>query len=325
MIDIAWREKIYRAINDKRISDIKSLLSVLDSFLESIRKEKNWKHYKEGFVVSGIFQKPESFNEGDYEKATFQAICDFNIWLIGCCDSEPECVFCNTGRFIHELASYIPALGAWTATTTLSVQAFNEVNSLFLSGRVHGDIIRYIFIAFGIRQILESKFKRILGVICILANNRPVRIKHSLIPDFLFSEDVRPLYECFDSQNYSPLWKIYAWTNISIHNMCAPKCWEIWLALKHLRNFISPPPTNSSVIMGGHSWNIHGKITIKKENYLELRDRFGKYLATQLQKDITVIFDNMPEICIIDDSGHYVNVDSSTINFPYVHDAGVAT
>lgn len=108
-----------------------------------------------------------------------------------------------------------------------------------------------------LRQSLEVKFRRILGLIDITDNNHnSAKIRHDFFPEFIKNN-----IEHFELNQIAipNLTKIYKWTNSTIHTSAMPYIWEQWFALNYCDNFFFPEP-----LKPGKGWSIHSSVIITK-------------------------------------------------------------
>ncbi|MBW3759502.1 hypothetical protein GL264_01505 [Aeromonas jandaei] len=125
-----------------------------------------------------------------------------------------------------------------------------------------------------LRQCLEVKFKRILGVHEIYdKNNQPLKIRHDFFPNFIKNNHQH--FELF-SVNITSVFKIYKWTNSTIHTSATPLIWEQWYALRYCEPFIYP--TDKQHEQGYH---LHGSVVIKNIETLWLKLYERVYLESQ--------------------------------------------
>lgn len=90
---------------------------------------------------------------------------------------------------------------------------------------------------FTLRQSLEIKFKRILGIYDVYnkAFNGP-KLKHEFFADFISNNSTS--FE-LPYSNLTFLLKVYKWTNITIHNAENPLIWQLKLALDYVNPFFN--------------------------------------------------------------------------------------
>ena len=294
-------DKILNAIGNDDIISTRNYLIEFRNFLAHFRSEKKMKEtYDTEFIIGGVFHPRRYYNLPHYERATFQLIYDFNDFMIKCCEADPAFVFQNGKRFIYELANFFPDFfRGWCAQTKVSYAAFADIKNLFMTGCIPDDaMLKNNLTTFGIRQVLENKFRRVWGIIDIAtSDNKPIKVDHSFFVNFLLEN--QKFYVDFPS-NGNELQDIYFWTNHSIHNMTTPYCWEIWKALQIVDAFFCPPAIDFSKLQAGCNWSRHQKIAITQSNFNRLRNRLGGLLARRQKKDVIVFYDHNPEIHIVD-------------------------
>jgi hypothetical protein len=120
---------------------------------------------------------------------------------------------------------------------------------------------------FTIRQSLEIRFRKISGVYRVFnKNNFDVKLRHDFYVEFYKKN--RNLIE-LDSLGIkiANLFKIYKWTNATIHNGFIPKVWQVSYALSLMDNFFLPKKFTTKTKKGT---SIYGAVKIK--NYQRLLD-----------------------------------------------------
>lgn len=137
---------------------------------------------------------------------------------------------------------------------------------------------------FTLRQSLEIKFKRILGIYDVYnkAFNGP-KIKHEFFADFI--SDNSASFE-LPYTNLTFLLKVYKWTNITIHNAENPLIWQLKLALEYVNPFFS----------WGEGLNKDGKKVssifgaVKITGYATLKDKLAEQLGNNANEMICIEF-----------------------------------
>jgi len=112
-----------------------------------------------------------------------------------------------------------------------------------------------------LRQSLELKFRRILGVNDVTdINGKSARIKHEYFPEFI-NRNIE--HFSLSGSKITNLLKIYKWTNTTIHTSMVPFIWELWFAFEYCDNFMLPKPA-----VLGQNWSIYNSVTISDINSL---------------------------------------------------------
>lgn len=125
---------------------------------------------------------------------------------------------------------------------------------------------------FALRQSLEVKFRRILGVHGIHDRNYDsLRIRHEFFPAFI-DQNLSHFRIRYDS--LTNLTKIYRWTNHFIHTGDIPLVWEAWYAIRYSRDLFRPtePDENSS-------WSTYDGVRVV--NYEELKEKLVDAVASE--------------------------------------------
>lgn len=116
----------------------------------------------------------------------------------------------------------------------------------------------------GLRQALESGFRRIIGLL-----DTDAHMHHDLIPDALQQchEIIYP-----NSDNNAPLDKImliYAWTNTAVHKALSDAVWLIWEAFNYC-SVLFRPNSNSGV------YNVDSAVQMPLKSLYEVRRRVAE-------------------------------------------------
>ncbi|KAB0671698.1 hypothetical protein F6V30_03725 [Oryzomonas sagensis] len=119
---------------------------------------------------------------------------------------------------------------------------------------------------FSLRQSLELKFRRILGVRAIThkATGDEPKLKHDYFYKFIISETD---HFKFYTPHITAIWKIYEWTNMTVHTGNIPRIWELQYAIEIVTPFFAPQPASSS-----GKWSIDSSVEIY--DYQGLKDKF---------------------------------------------------
>ncbi|EKF9419387.1 hypothetical protein O1B78_003584 [Vibrio cholerae] len=112
-----------------------------------------------------------------------------------------------------------------------------------------------------LRQSLELKFRRILGVNDIVdSNGNRAKIRHEYFPEFI-NKNIS--HFDLNGSKIPNLLKIYKWTNQTIHTSAVPLIWEQWFAFEYCNSFIFP-----SQLELGKKWSIHNSVKVSGLNSL---------------------------------------------------------
>lgn len=118
---------------------------------------------------------------------------------------------------------------------------------------------------FVLRQALEARFHRIIGLYFLNRNGTAPRLNGSFHYDFI--EENLDLFR-FRNFEWSLLRPVYNWCSSIVHSATQPFAWQVQLAHETCAPLFLAPPFST----GG--WNISGSVKILDAN--ELRNRFAK-------------------------------------------------
>lgn len=134
---------------------------------------------------------------------------------------------------------------------------------------------------FVLRQALEAKFNRIIGVYFFDKNEKTPKVKHDFHYAFIASNP-----DCFEftSVDFSLLGKIYDWCNSIVHQAYQPLAWQISHAQSVCSGLWADGPNTQK---GG--WSIHGGVRIL--NLEDMQGRFARHFAASYDHGIwSVVF-----------------------------------
>ena len=266
-------------------------LEDLATYIDNLRNEHINKSYLDEYLIGAVF-KTEIYFKTDSEINQYCKCQLFlaDLWLKslikkierdgGLSHNRILRYKDHIGDFLHDIKRFIEYLErkknkdfvffegskyygqyAW--------QIFSESNVLYWlksnekSSLSHRSAINLS--VFTLRQSLELKFRKVLGLIYIHdKNGTSAKIKHEYIPEFL-EKNLTELEVNYDSIN--GVIKIYKWTNSTIHTGIIPYIWELDFALDYCSNLFTPDESSSN----GY-WSIHSSVKIK--NYDRFINRF---------------------------------------------------
>lgn len=176
-------------------------------------------------------------------------------------ESDPNYCFFNGGKFYG----------------TRTDEVFLTSNNLFWTSVINKNYIDHRFgqnlSVFSIRQCLELKFHRIIGVHNIFHETsfQAPKYRHDFM--FCFIKDNMDLFE-FRTDNIKEIWKIYKWTNLTVHMGILPRVWELQYALEIIRPLIVPLPLDDNGTWSSYS-------SVKVNDVTELQERFNNYFSNE--------------------------------------------
>jgi hypothetical protein len=166
-------------------------------------------------------------------------------------------------------------------------------NSLFWQSpqnSIFDQKISFNLAVFTLRQSLELKFRRICGILEIHYNKH---LKHDFFIDFI--KQNRIYFDFPENCSLTHIFKIYSWTNLTIHSGNRPRIWEIQFALEFTQILFSggTHKKDNKVIS-----SVFGAVKIKEFNKMKqkLTQTISEYFKNGT--DINIIWLDKPEAII---------------------------
>jgi hypothetical protein len=282
--------------------------------LKTIHVKKN---YLPSFLVGWLFSERKEF-KNDTEVAGY---CRAQLCVAEHCFGEIIAEIANTSNrdsahgvkqfepmihnFIHDLRPIIEFLekrrdpaytffdgGKFHGTRT--IDAFKISNNLFWTNAFSNNFVDMRvglnLSVFTLRQSLELKYRRILGVGGMYnkdTENEP-KLRHDYFYSFI---KANMSHFNFHTPQIADIWKIYRWTNSTIHTGNIPRLWELQFALKVVNPFFAPQPASHT-----GAWSIHSSVEIIDHKILQ--DKFKVVFHVRHPESDWVVEFEKPEAVI---------------------------
>lgn len=142
---------------------------------------------------------------------------------------------------------------------------------------------------FVLRQSLETKFEKLIGVCFHDKNGCPPRLRHDFQYNFI-KNHIR--FFDFKAVNYDFLRYVYDWCNEIVHVVYQPYAWQIAYAHEICDGLFSPIKTPS-----GKGWNINNPVEIKHAD--EMQRAYMEYFVNHYDHGIWAMLTRDPEaVCL---------------------------
>lgn len=143
--------------------------------------------------------------------------------------------------------------------------------------------------AFIIRQSIEYKIKRVLGIDKILMNKKP----YIRTTELCFKAiDKNLKFYTLKDFSFSTIKNIFSWTHVFIHGGYRPEPWQTETALTYLRSFFYSDETSKSK---SHSY--YGGIEVQEADLVKLKELTEETIKAEGEFEIKWLF--KPEVAII--------------------------
>lgn len=139
--------------------------------------------------------------------------------------------------------------------------------------------------AFVLRQALEVKFERVIGVTAFDKNGSEPRLKHGFHYEFAKKHP-----ELFDFQNlkFELVKRVYDWCSHVVHNALQPLAWQMPYAFEICHGLYA-----SGEHGPGGGWSIHGGVRVL--DVCEMQCKFSQYLLDNYDHGLWCFYFRKPE------------------------------
>lgn len=291
---------------------ISSLEGVIDH-LEMLIAKHAPKKYSIEYICTNVFSKAKWFDVPAYA-----AYCRVNLqlgtkhlsFLLNEIKAHPQqsqnYAIKNSFNFIHDTlhdlrvfanflhqrvdSNYMFFDGAKNAYQE-SWQLFGFAKALYYSTCTSANPLRghhnqsHAASAFVLRQALEVKFERIVGVVTFDKNGSEPRLKHGFHYEFAKSN---PAFFDFKTLNFELVRTVYDWCSHVVHNAIQPLAWQMPYAFKICQGLYE-----SGELGPDGGWSIHGGVRVLDVG--EMQSSFAKYLLEHYDHGVWCFFFKKPE------------------------------
>ena len=185
----------------------------------------------------------------------------------------------------------------WRAHSPRSIVQYCSIESVLNDGVVTDAISKALMSIFGLRQLLEAKFRRILGLLWI---DPMPKLRHNVVPDIVKAHENDMRFSRGKKISLPDLMHIYDWTDISIHSMSVGPIWMVWKALYACEFLFRNEPREKRAAS-----SLFGTIEFEEGVLLLMRDEFRRKLfsecMTRGQNGSCVVTWDAPEARVVKD------------------------
>lgn len=163
---------------------------------------------------------------------------------------------------------------------------------------------------FELRQAMEVKFRRLLGIGSI---SDGVRIKHDLIPNVLKEKMSKANFDPGEGIELTQIMHVYDWASKSIHDMKTDCVWVVWKAMMVVSYFFRPKARSNGMMC------IHDSFEFSDVLLEEMRNKFVNEVKRANKCNFTIEWVE-PEAAIVDENGKWMKVGSRVENVKFDKD-----
>lgn len=181
-------------------------------------------------------------------------------------------------------------------TNTHMSNFYNSLsNNIFWDGKPGENPHELIVLAsstpFVIRQSIEYKIKRILGIDYLMVNNKP-DIK--TIEKCFKAIDINKSYYVINNFDFEKIKQIYSWTHPYIHGGYRPEPWKTEIALNYLNNIFYNGETSKK-----NNYSVNAGVQVKKSDLPKLKSLTEKSLMDSSDGNLKIKWLRNPEVAAI--------------------------
>lgn len=301
----------------ERTDELDAVIDAICCTLESEAKERAIKlNVSDSVIVNCLFYRvyhetPNEILEKEYKRATIVCILQFLRWCKdelrhGKLERRWLYDFDFDVKVANVLGGKYSVGKGWRAKTNNTLFQYADICALLTGKFMPQPLTRDMLALFGVRQVLEAKFRRIIGLCGI---DPMPKIPHGTIPKILKAHEKGIKYKFDKSLPLDSIMHIYDWTDYSIHTMSSSYVWLVWkavFAVKFL--FCSGEMENESY------FHINGSIEISCHVLERMREEFRKWVCINTREPShdksgqTVLYWCEPEIPVVNDIGQLVKI-----------------
>ena len=289
------------------------LLSAIDAIIDALRREAAKLHLKldikESHLVTCLYyrayhEEPNEVFNKEYKRATIVCALQYLNWCRrllqnGALERRLLLEF-DIDMFQSGIlgANYKEGYAERTYTTNSFMQ-YTDILWMFTGRSLPQPLARDLFSLFGIRQTLEVRFRRLLGLRWI---DPMPKIGHDVIPTILKKHEKSFRYKDGNNLLLSDIMHIYNWTDYSIHSMTSNYIWLVWKAISSASDFLIPPKFDDK----SKYMHINASMEMDAATLQDLRNDFKEWVSAnasnRLKKGLKIFWEE-PEVPILDERG----------------------
>ncbi len=307
------RDEASQAFQELKKSEKKDLSKTIDKlkdfqiYLENLQHEILKKRFKDRFILQWIFLN-KSFNDNKIQKYIIANICaasDSLKRIIFKAENEGINVVRNRMLldFICDLKPFVNYFDEkqdykWLVINTNShlTNFYSDISeNIFWNGEPSEHPEEKITLAscttFMIRQSIEYKIKRILGIDYILINGK---LDNRIIEKCFKAIDKNLKYYIIKDFDFDIVKIIYNWTHYFIHGGYRPEPWRTETAINYLSNLFYTGKTSKP-----SSFSVYAGIQVKGKDLDNLKITTEESIKSNIVGEINIKWLHAPEVAVV--------------------------
>jgi len=296
----------------ERTDEIDAVIDATCCALESEAKEHSMNlNVSDSVIVNCLFyrvyhEKQNAVLEKEYKRATIVCILQFLRW----CKDELQhgrlerrwlYDFDFDVKVANVLGNKYSIGKSWRAKTNNTLFQYADICALLTGKFMPQPVTRDMLALFGVRQALETKFRRIIGLEGV---DPMVKIPHGAIPKILIAHEKSIEYKSGNVLPLDSVMHVYDWTDFSIHTMSSNYVWLVWKAVYAVRHLFYAGKEDVCSY-----FHINGSVEISHITLERMREDFRRWISANTCRDKQVtLYWGEPEIPIVNDAGQLIKI-----------------
>ena len=191
-------------------------------------------------------------------------------------------------------------LGSGRSHKWIPEDAYGDACRWYCFGTVPGRLTSEFMSIFELRQAMETRFRRLLGIKDI---TRGVKISHGMIPNIIQRSISDKNFHPASGMTLTQIRHVYDWTDISIHLMRTDYVWLVWKAFQVCEGMFSSAPRANGMM------SIHDSFEFSEDLLEKMRTEFVQEVrsANSSIKSFSIAWGE-PDAAIVDSHGRWMKV-----------------
>lgn len=306
-------------MSERYLKNSDSLMLVIDDVIDALKNKARTKMYsldiKDAFIVSCLYCRPYHNSPPeyvDYVRSTIVCIIRYLEWCkLQLPGGKLERRWLRDFYYDLYQTGILPEMygnaACYRCYTNNTLMQYGDIYALLRGAWTPQPNVRDMLSLFGLRQVLEAKFRRLLGLRWV----EPMpKIPHEVLPRIIKCHADQIRITTAETMDWDSVMHIYNWTDYSIHTMSTNRVWLVWFAVDWCKRIFIPP--KKDLKDKRKYFHINGAIELTEVSLDGLREDFRKWLSENAcpkapDKKVRVIWDP-PEAPVVDRQGNLMQL-----------------
>ena len=296
-----------RTYTDEDRQLISGLIQEVCSLIDSWRAEhKLVKVIEERCLVDGLFSTHDKLDDRKKAQLMTQCMLECLRWSVAVIEKQKFVPQQMLRNFVLDVAwlgifgEQFGMLGSGRSHEWIPEDAYGDACRWYCFGTVPGRLTSEFMSIFELRQAMETRFRRLLGIKDI---TRGVKISHGMIPNIIQRSISDKNFHPASGMTLIQIRHVYDWTDVSIHLMRTDFVWLVWKAFQVCGGMFSSAPRANGMM------SIHDSFEFSEDLLEKMRTEFVQEVrsANSSIKSFSIAWGE-PDAAIVDSHGRWMKV-----------------